>query len=96
MPIILAMCFDFLHAVQNFIHIEVKKLNPDAILPEFTFLYQDEDKLVLKYQSPRKLIHFCEGLIMGLAQHTGEPINIRQLDNENDDDDGCVLEVTKL
>ena len=53
--------FEFLHAVENVIHVEVKKLNPDAILPEFEFLSETESKLTMVYKSPRGLCHFCEG-----------------------------------
>ena len=60
--------FEFLHAVQNFIHVEVKKFNPDAILPEFVFLEESPNQLVFEYISPRHLSKFCEGLIRGLAE----------------------------
>ena len=86
--------FEFLHAVQNFIHVEVKKLNPDSVLPEFTFLEQSENKLLLHYQSPRNLCFFCEGLIAGLSEHTGESVSTRQTECVHCQDSRCVIEVT--
>lgn len=88
--------FEFLHAVQNFIHVEVKKLNPDALLPEFEFLSESANTLSFHYQSPRKLCFFCEGIINGLAEHTGQKIKISQPECEHEGDERCVIEVIKV
>lgn len=88
--------FEFLHAVQDFIHIEVKKLNPDAILPEFEFLSETADHLTLVYKSPRNLCFFCEGLILGLAKHTKQPVEVSQSECVHEDGERCVVEVLKL
>lgn len=88
--------FTFLHAVQDFIHIEVKKLNPDALLPEFEFLFESDTKVSFHYQSPRKLCYFCEGLVHGLAEHTGQKISVAQSECEHDGGKRCVIEVEKI
>lgn len=88
--------FEFLHAVQDFIHVEVKKLNPDAILPEFTFLSETPTTLSLHYQSPRKLCFFCEGIIYGLAEHTQQSIEVTHQECEHQGDERCVLQVAKV
>lgn len=88
--------FVFLHAVQNFIHVEVKKLNPDALLPEFEFLSETDNLLSFHYLSPRKLCFFCEGIVHGLAEHTGQKIAVSQSECEHEGDQRCVLEVEKL
>lgn len=88
--------FSFLHAVQDVIHIEVKKLNPDAILPEFEFIAETDDHLSLIYKSPRHLCYFCEGLIHGLAQHTGQEVKVSQSECVHDSGHRCVIEVSKL
>jgi predicted hydrocarbon binding protein len=88
--------FEFLHAVQNFIHVEVKKLNPDALLPEFEFLSETTETLTFHYQSPRKLCFFCEGIIHGLAEHTGQAITVTQSECEHEGHERCVLEVKKV
>ncbi|MCV2403335.1 heme NO-binding domain-containing protein [Marinomonas sp. C2222] len=88
--------FEFLHAVQNFIHVEVKKLNPDALLPEFEFLSETANELTFNYQSPRKLCFFCEGIIRGLAEHTGQEVVVSQPECEHEGDQRCVIKVEKV
>lgn len=88
--------FEFLHAVQDFIHVEVKKLNPDALLPEFEFLAESANALSFHYQSPRKLCYFCEGVVHGLAEHTEQKIEVSQSECEHQGDKRCVIEVVKI
>ncbi|WP_426360138.1 heme NO-binding domain-containing protein [Pseudocolwellia sp. HL-MZ19] len=88
--------FQFLHAVQNIIHVEVKKLNPDALLPEFEFLNETTNTLSFHYRSPRKLCFFCEGIVHGLAEHIGQKIEVSQSKCEHEGNDRCVMEVVKV
>lgn len=88
--------FTFLRAVQDVIHVEVKKLNPDVMLPEFDFLEETASKMTLRYRSPRKMCKFCEGLIYGLSDHTKQKVQINHDKCEHHGDDHCVLSVTKL
>lgn len=88
--------FEFLHGVQNVIHVEVKKLNPDVLLPEFDFLYESEKTLRFHYKSPRKICRFCEGVVHGLSKHVNQPVTVSHLECEHDNDARCVLEVNKV
>jgi predicted hydrocarbon binding protein len=88
--------FEFLHAAQGFIHVEVKKLNPDALLPEFEFLSETPKQLSFHYQSPRKLCFFCEGIVHGLALHTGQQVKVSQSECEHEGAQRCVIVVEKL
>ncbi len=88
--------FESLIAVQSVIHVDVKKLSPDVILPEFVFLQQTDSKLVFEYQSPRALCKLCEGLILGLSDHTQQKIRISHLECIHHCDQRCVIEVTKI
>lgn len=88
--------FEFLHGVQNIIHVEVKKLYPDVFLPEFNFLFESEKTLRFHYKSPRKLCYFCEGLVYGLSQHVNQEVTITHVECEHDNDTRCVIEVTKV
>ncbi|MFT4862213.1 MAG: putative hydrocarbon binding protein [Pseudohongiellaceae bacterium] len=65
---------DFLLTVDRVIHVEVRKLYPDAGLPKFDYGNEPEDskKLTMIYQSPRKLCALSEGLIDGAAVYFGE------------------------
>jgi predicted hydrocarbon binding protein len=88
--------FEFLHGVQNVIHIEVKKFNPDALLPEFEFIHESPTELTFHYKSPRKLCYFCEGLIRGLAEHTGQTVSVSQTECEHEGGQRCLIKVEKI
>jgi predicted hydrocarbon binding protein len=88
--------FEFLHGVQNIIHVEVKKLYPDALIPEFDFLFESEKILRFHYKSPRKLCHFCEGLVYGLSKHVNQKVTVTHIECERNNDERCVIEVIKV
>lgn len=60
---------DFLESIEKYIHIEVKKLYPDAELPRFHSQYLDQVTLELIYQSERHYGDLAEGLIKGAIKH---------------------------
>lgn len=62
---------EFLQTVDRVIHVEVRKLNPDASLPQFDCESSNDDELVMYYSSPRRLCMLAEGLIAGAADHFG-------------------------
>jgi predicted hydrocarbon binding protein len=88
--------FEFLYKLQNMIHAEVKKLDPEALLPEFVFIDETPTTLVFQYKSPRQLCYFCEGLVYGLAKHTGQSVNVSQIECEHEGDERCLIKVEKL
>ncbi len=53
----------FLESVDGYIHVEVRKLYPDAELPTFQCHRPTPDTLVMLYQSSRGLADLAEGLI---------------------------------
>ncbi len=55
--------FDFFSSIQDYIHVEVLKLYPDAQLPEFRTILKDEKRLHLVYESERKMSTFALGLL---------------------------------
>ena len=71
-----ASCFDFLGRIETYIHVEVRKLYPDAELPTFVYPRRDDDTLVMEYRSPRPMAIFAEGLILASIRHYGEPIRL--------------------
>ncbi|MCT4655966.1 MAG: heme NO-binding domain-containing protein [Cohaesibacter sp.] len=71
--------FGFLSSVENHIHIEVKKLYPDAELPSFEQVEESDNHMVLDYRSCRPFANLAEGLILGAAAHFGSPISIEQM-----------------
>jgi hypothetical protein len=61
---------DFLKSVHGHIHVEVRKLYPEADLPEFTYLHTSEG-LIMTYTSKRPLARFGLGLVRGCLDHFG-------------------------
>lgn len=64
--------FDFLGRVETHIHVEVKKLYPDAELPHFEVVERTPERMRLIYRSKRHMDDFCAGLIEGCLEHYGE------------------------
>ena len=70
-----------LKEVDQHIHVEVRKLYPDAELPEFT--YKEEDGCFkLYYRSKRPLADLAHGLMIQTSQHFNEhfAISMRKWD----------------
>lgn len=70
--------FEFLSRIENYIHIEVRKLYPDAELPSFDTTLLSEKHLQMIYRSERGFADFAEGLILGCIQHFGESMEIQR------------------
>ncbi len=68
--------FSFLESVENYIHIEVRKLYPDADLPSVKTERPNNDELVLLYESKRCLADAAHGLILGCLDHFNVKDNI--------------------
>ncbi|MFK8039680.1 MAG: heme NO-binding domain-containing protein [Crocinitomicaceae bacterium] len=68
--------FDFLESVDHYIHKEVKKLYPDAELPEFNTIEKTTERLITIYKSERKMSDFAYGLIKGCMIYYKENVEI--------------------
>lgn len=77
--------FQFLGSVDHQIHVEVRKLYPDAELPKFATIERSNDHIVMDYHSCRAMGAFAEGLIAGAAEHylTNIVLTITSLDPNN-------------
>lgn len=67
---------DFLAAVEEHIHVEVRKLYADAELPRFQCERLDGATMTMTYRSPRGLADLAQGLIEGCAAHYHEALQI--------------------
>ena len=76
--------YDFLKRVDSYVHVEVRKLHPDAELPTFDCHDIDNDGLEMVYQSSRPFGDLAEGLIRGCIEHYGEPITLQRDDLGSD------------
>lgn len=85
---------DFLKSVDSVIHVEVRKLNPDASLPQINYDNDNPGKLSMLYTSERKLCHFGVGLIKGAANYLNEQVEITHPKCMHEGCDHCQLDLT--
>ena len=76
--------FSFLSSIENYIHVEVLKLYPDAELPHFDITQPEENTLVMIYYSERKMASFARGLINASILYFKEEIDIKVEDLSGD------------
>ena len=81
----------FLLTLNEIIHAEVRKLYPDADVPEFEFDTSDDTWLVMRYRSQRQLCALAEGFVMGAAAHYGQEAVIEQTQCMRDGADSCLI-----
>jgi hypothetical protein len=77
--------FEMLEAVDSEIHVEVRKLYPDAELPRFETERKSADHLEMTYSSPRPLVGFCHGLIEACVERFDEKADIERGDTASTD-----------
>lgn len=70
--------FEFLESIENYIHVEVHKLYPDAELPRFTTKRTDDRTLEMEYQSERSMGDLAEGLIAACIEHFKENATLQR------------------
>lgn len=61
---------EMLSQIDNHIHVEVKKLYPDAELPSFNYVHEG-NKLTLNYTSPRPLASVAQSLVGACIKYFG-------------------------
>ncbi len=69
-----------LASVENRIHVEVRKLYPDAELPTLEFNQIDDTTAEMRYSSSRPFADLAEGLISAAIRHFGDPIEMTRKD----------------
>lgn len=85
--------FDLLKKVDDHIHVEVRKLYPDAELPKFDYEQSSPETLTLFYESSRNLPDLAHGLIEGAARYYQEEITIQR---SGKIEDGICHEIFQL
>ncbi|MEM7219857.1 MAG: heme NO-binding domain-containing protein [Pseudomonadota bacterium] len=84
---------EFLLTVDSVIHVEVRKLMPEANLPSFDYGDDDLRELTMTYRSPRKLCRLAEGLIQGAADHYKTSFELDHSVCMHDGGDHCTLKL---
>ncbi|MBX2882729.1 MAG: heme NO-binding domain-containing protein [Granulosicoccus sp.] len=82
---------EFLLMVDRVIHVEVRKLHPDANLPQFEYIDETDNELTMMYSSPRKLCMLAEGLIAGAADHFETQYTLEHDECMHDGAEACKL-----
>lgn len=85
--------FDFLESIEAHIHVEVRKLYPDAELPTFTVESRGDKRMVMEYRSPRRMAALAEGLILGSARHFGVQASVHTLPAADADATRFVVDI---
>ena len=60
---------EMLSSIENHIHVEVKKIYPDAELPTFEIVDRTDTSLIMIYKSSRAMHHFGLGLMNKTFEH---------------------------
>lgn len=68
----------FLASIDSVIHVEVRKLYPEAITPSVDFLAPRDGDPVMRYRSERGLCALFRGLLCGASEHFREPLEVRE------------------
>ncbi len=87
---------EFLLSIEDIIHVEVRKLYPDASLPTFRYEDHQEDTLTMIYQSPRKLCALATGLIKGASKLFEQDIEFEHPKCLHHGDQHCRFELRFL
>lgn len=82
--------FDMLANVEELIHVEVRKLYPEAELPRFQVEARSESQMLLHYRSERKLWDFAKGIIEAAAGHYGETVDVEIARVEGVEDEALI------
>ncbi|MGJ8726065.1 MAG: heme NO-binding domain-containing protein [Roseibacillus sp.] len=72
----LTTSLDMFESIEHHIHVEVRKLYPDAELPRFECDRVGPKELKMTYESSRHFEDLCEGLIRGATDHYKESATI--------------------
>ena len=70
--------FTFLESIEKYIHVEVRKLYPDAELPRFHTSRKKEKLLEMTYYSDRRMSDFALGLIEKTFEYYKEKATIHR------------------
>jgi hypothetical protein len=76
--------FDFLDTIEKHVHVEVRKLYPDAELPRFATERPDGHTMIMTYDSKRPFGDLALGLIEGSVEYYGEDVKVESDDLSED------------
>jgi hypothetical protein len=83
----------FILSVNDIIHPEVRKLYSGAGCPHFHFTSNPDGRLMIGYQSERRLCHLAHGFVEGAADHYGEAVDLEHVSCMHAGDPVCRMAV---
>jgi len=83
---------EFIGSVESYIHVEVRKLYPDADLPTFNVINSTPEMLEIDYISSKNIPHLAKGLMIGASKHFKQAIDIQM----NQEDSKTNFIITKI
>ncbi|WP_299762489.1 heme NO-binding domain-containing protein [uncultured Dokdonia sp.] len=86
---------EMLASIENHIHVEVRKIYPDAELPTFLVESKTENSLVMIYKSSRAMHHFGLGLMNKTFEHFNSKATIT-LEKIKEDGTEVKFIITKI
>lgn len=87
--------FPFIEKIDGYIHVEVRKLYPDAELPTFKCDTSKAGRLTVIYNSTRPFADLAKGLLMGCLEHFGEKADLQHEDLSNEQGTSARFTLTK-
>ena len=76
--------YEFLDSVDQVIHIEVKKLYPDAVLPKFKCKRTEKD-FIMVYESKQAFADLAEGLISACIEDFQTEVDLIREDQNTEE-----------
>jgi len=74
---------EFVESVEDYIHVQVRKLYPDAELPTFEVISFNSDELKFNYVSSKNIPQLAKGLIKGAATHFQQAVDVSFEDTQD-------------
>ena len=71
-----------LESIEREVHVEVRKIYPEAELPTFDTVRISATAIEMTYSSERPLVDFCEGMIEACLDHFDQTAHIQKTDFE--------------
>jgi hypothetical protein len=87
--------FTFLEGIETYIHVEVKKLYPDAQLPFFN-CHRENGQLVMDYKSDRAMADLAHGLMDGSFEYFNQNVDVKREDTGGGDGTSVRFYLTKI
>lgn len=86
--------FEFLKNIDNYIHVEVKKLYPDAELPRFYHEQKSTNQLTMYYLSSRHFEDLAVGLVTGCLAHFNTDGKVEKSEGMYQGENAIIINIT--